>query len=334
MAENSYPFDGDPLPEDGWSKMARLFGGQGVYGDPGSTALQVFADSSGMNVFVRTGRALVRGHYYENTAQMTVAIPSNGAGSARIDRIVLRLDPTADSITAVRVAGTAGAAAAPALTQTDTGIFDIPLAQVRVEPGAVNIAMAKVTDDRWFTGVEVLPTLSAGQGPTPRVGEIRWDAAVTAWRGWNGSAYKTLQESLGVSGGNVAGGYTPAPFGDGNFGQYPQSPRYSVVNGWCNASGSAMIGTAGTYPGPTAVTLPVAPLDFQGGDGYSGERLLLGTWRIARLDDTQGLGQSGEALAHFQFGSWFALFYQGLSPYISSRPNGEVYQWNLSYPVA
>lgn len=155
MAQESGPFDEQNLAEDAYRDLASPWLGDGIIGDPGSSTLQLYADGSGMQVKLRTGRAQIQGFRYRNTAEIVITIPANSSGSVRIDRIVLRLDPTANSITPFRVAGTAGAGV-PSITRTAGGSWDIYVAQVRVEVGAVNIAADKVTDERLYTGLRPL----------------------------------------------------------------------------------------------------------------------------------------------------------------------------------
>lgn len=156
MAQTSWPFhdgtSGTPVLEDQWSKMARTWSQSGVvsYGNN----LGPYSDSDGRQVKVPTGRAIVRGHYYENTSPTVVlAIAANASGNPRIDRVVLRLDPSANSVTLAVLQGTpAGSPSAPALTQTDVGVFEISLARVTVANGATNIVPADVIDERFFIG--------------------------------------------------------------------------------------------------------------------------------------------------------------------------------------
>ena len=156
MAQTSWPFhdgtSGTPVLEDQWSKMARTWSQSGVidYGNK----LAPYSDSDGRQVKVSTGRAIVRGHYYENTPPTVVlAIAANASGNPRIDRVVLRLDPSANSVTLTVLQGTpAGSPSAPALTQTDVGVFEISLARVTVANGATNIVPADVIDERTFIG--------------------------------------------------------------------------------------------------------------------------------------------------------------------------------------
>lgn len=156
MAQTSWPFhdgtSGTPVLEDQWSKMARTWSQSGVvsYGNN----LGPYSDSDGRQVKVPTGRAIVRGHYYENASPTKVlAIAANASGNPRIDRVVLRLDPSANSVTLAVLQGTpAGSPSAPALTQTDVGVFEISLARVTVANGATNIVPADVIDERTFIG--------------------------------------------------------------------------------------------------------------------------------------------------------------------------------------
>ena len=98
-------------------------------------------------VAVATGAAHVYGFPYFNTAITNVAVPTPSA-STRIDRIVLRVSWTAQTVRIVRVAGTEGGAA-PALTQTPGTTYEISLAQASITTGGV----ITVTDERAFLQV-------------------------------------------------------------------------------------------------------------------------------------------------------------------------------------
>lgn len=150
MAESSWPFDagaGSSITESQWSEFVEFFLPTGVIRQQ-LLECQIFADASGMNVKVRTGQAFVRGHYYKNDATLTLTIAASDPTNPRIDRVVLRLDRTANTITAVVIQGTAAASpTAPAITQSST-IWDVSLAQVRVNATVTNIAADKITDER------------------------------------------------------------------------------------------------------------------------------------------------------------------------------------------
>ncbi|BAU99610.1 tail fiber domain-containing protein [Aurantimicrobium minutum] len=153
MTQSSWPFEGVDTTETQYSRLLRNIG-QGVNGVPGDNNLMVYADSSGMNVKVKVAgglsQAIVRGHMYQSTAEETLVI-SAAASSPRIDSIVLRLDPSANSIVLAVIAGTPAASpSAPSLTQTDTAIYELLLANVAVGASVTTISAGNVTDKRTF----------------------------------------------------------------------------------------------------------------------------------------------------------------------------------------
>lgn len=153
MAITSWPFDGQTVTETEFSQWANMLHSSGVNA---STDFTVTADSSGMNVSSAAGLGLVRGHAAYDTAPEVLTIETADT-SARIDRVVLELDPSLTvPATIVRkiVKGTPGAGA-PALTQTVGGVFQFPLAQVAVGAGVVTITAGNVTDERVLLEKEV-----------------------------------------------------------------------------------------------------------------------------------------------------------------------------------
>lgn len=167
MAMSSYPFENQPTTESQYSQLFRQLG-EGVQGGFGGV-LEVYADSTGMNVKVRSGFAIVRGHAFHSTATETLAI---GAASTlkRVDTVVLRLDPSQDKISLVVKAGTpASAPSAPAMTVTDTGIYELPLANVTVEAKSVTVPAGAVADRRIIQGYGVAEWTDAGR-PTHSTG--------------------------------------------------------------------------------------------------------------------------------------------------------------------
>ena len=148
--ETFFPFDagaGANITEDQWSKMGELWAPPGPYSGLLSELLP-FGDSTGMQVKLSSGRAYIRGHFYENDATLTMAIGANSSGNPRIDRLVVRLNKTTNAINALVIAGTPAASpVAPAMTQTST-IWDIPIADVAVANAAATITAANVTDRR------------------------------------------------------------------------------------------------------------------------------------------------------------------------------------------
>ena len=151
MAQTAWPFENVDTSETQFSQWARNIG-EGV--KTGTlNELETFADSSGMNVKVKSGQALVRGHYYQNSAEVSLTITTADATNPRIDIVVLELDPSANTILLKVVAGTpASSPTAPAVTQTDAGVYQLQLAEVLVGAGVTTIAADKITDSRTYIG--------------------------------------------------------------------------------------------------------------------------------------------------------------------------------------
>lgn len=163
MAQSSWPFENIDTSETQYSQLFRNLGEGPVAGH--GFELEPYADSTGMNVKVKSGQALVRGHYYDSTGTETITIPAADSTNPRIDRVVLRLDPTANSILLHLIQGTPNVSpSAPALTQTDGAIYDLPIAQVYVAANDTIIQSADVTDERTifspWTGSVTIPDVS------------------------------------------------------------------------------------------------------------------------------------------------------------------------------
>jgi len=149
MAQTSWPFENIDTSETQFSQWARNIG-EGVK-TGALNELEVYGDSTGLQVKVKSGQAMVRGHYYNNSAEVNLAITAADATNNRIDNIVLELDPSANTIALKVIDGTpAGSPVAPALTQTDGGIYQIKLAEVLVAALVTTINAGDVTDSRSF----------------------------------------------------------------------------------------------------------------------------------------------------------------------------------------
>jgi hypothetical protein len=151
MAQSSWPFENIDTDETQFSQWARHIGEGVATGIDGE--LEVTADSSGMNVKVERGEALVRGHYYKSTAVETLVIPLADLTNPRIDLVVLELDPVENEIVLKVLAGTPDPSpVAPTPTQSVGGIYQLPLASVDVSAAVALIAPSDVTDSRVFIG--------------------------------------------------------------------------------------------------------------------------------------------------------------------------------------
>jgi len=149
MAQSSWPFENIDTSETQFSQWARNIG-EGVK-TGALNELEVFADSTGMQVKVRSGQALVRGHYYQNTAEVALSLEAADLSNPRVDTVVVELDPSANSIVLEVVTGVAESSPSPEpVVQTDAGIYQIKLAEIAVGTGVTTITAGNVTDTRFY----------------------------------------------------------------------------------------------------------------------------------------------------------------------------------------
>lgn len=155
MAETFGPFDGVPWLQAQWYRGAPGMLPSGVYGAPvavGSGDLGL--TFNGLNITVNLGRALIRGATYELTSTAwTGSIAANTNGTlARRDRLVLRRDLAAKTVTIVRLQGTPAASpVSPALQRVEDGQWDLPLFSFLV-PANSGTVITDVVDERAFLG--------------------------------------------------------------------------------------------------------------------------------------------------------------------------------------
>jgi hypothetical protein len=152
MTISYFPFDsgqGANVTEDNWRKMAQHWINTGVINEE-MNSLEVFADSTGMQVKVKSGAAWIKGHYFESNAEEVLPIGSADINNPRIDRIIVRADFNQNFIEFAVLQGVAAISPiAPALTQ-NTSRWEISLADIRVNAGVSTIAQVNITDQRVY----------------------------------------------------------------------------------------------------------------------------------------------------------------------------------------
>jgi hypothetical protein len=193
MAQNSWPspsYNSRAVTDSEYETMARRWSDDGVYGTPGSA--RVVTEDAGLNVLVRPNMAgSVRGHAWTSGADGEVLpIGANATSQTRIDRVVLRLDRSTWRVRAVVKPGVAGSGP-PALTQDtgDTGMYEVPLAEVTVLAGAASVS---VTRTEVYVGSRVRPCTSTTRNPNPIQGEIGYETDTGRAVLWTGSAWVVI----------------------------------------------------------------------------------------------------------------------------------------------
>jgi hypothetical protein len=160
MAEKYYFFDetATDLREynaDDYAKYFRQFLSDGVYKKDAISNLGVTASGTNMTVSVGVGTAFVQGYMYENDADLTMTHDAAEATLDRIDRIVLRLDKTAENryVRLFVKKGTADSAPVAPSLQQDSFIHEIAVAQILITAGKSFIEQTQVTDERVYVTV-------------------------------------------------------------------------------------------------------------------------------------------------------------------------------------
>jgi hypothetical protein len=186
----AYPFDGVTVTESQYSKLFRELQDSGVADAFGGAGFKVTGTGSSMVLTVAAGVAVLRGHAIQMTADQTVTIAA-ASPSTRIDRVVLRMDPSTNSIAPLVLTGTPGSGA-PALTQTDTGLYELPLATVTVAPSAVAISNALIADYRPFVGSRVGIWSNDTKPTAPRRSQLGYNTSSSGWEWFDGSSWVSL----------------------------------------------------------------------------------------------------------------------------------------------
>ncbi|GAA3136703.1 hypothetical protein GCM10010466_29400 [Planomonospora alba] len=160
MAEYSFPFDGGTgaaITEDQWSYMAGSWQDDGVEAEgPASQALKVSSQVVPLTLSIQPGHAFLKGfHYYLDTSR-TLAFTENLSEYDRVDRVVLRLDRTSNTVSiAVKTGTPAPETPVPPAVSTDYNTPEVSLATFTVRAGANTVLSGDVVDARPFCGKRV-----------------------------------------------------------------------------------------------------------------------------------------------------------------------------------
>ncbi len=129
-----------------WAEYFSSFIGNGVFPNP-ATNLMVQANVD-MTVAVRAGKAWINGYFFNNTTDITVQLDTADGVLKRIDRVVVRWSLTNRSIVIAVKKGANASSPTPPVLQRDADIYELALADIAVNNGAVQITQANITDRR------------------------------------------------------------------------------------------------------------------------------------------------------------------------------------------
>jgi len=194
MAEQSFPFENIDTTESQFSEWATNFQETGVQGSPTGTELGITVTGSDLNLTIAAGQAFIRGHYYINTDNLVLAVPSAGVNT-RIDIVVVELDPEANTIVTKIVSGTAVAAdpVAPTLTQSATGIYQLPISTLTIPTSTVAITAGMLLDTRTFMGNRVGIWTTATRPANPTAYQtLGYNSTLEYHEYWGGTSWVAL----------------------------------------------------------------------------------------------------------------------------------------------
>ncbi|WP_306009338.1 hypothetical protein [Bacillus sp. MMSF_3328] len=125
----------------------KQFLSNGLYHTNSLPALLVRPDS-GMATLLESGSAYIEGFMYRNTEEIRFTHDPADVTNPRIDRIVLRLDKNLNArhIKAFIKKGTPGTIPIPPTLQRDETVYEISLAQVKIDAGKSQVT--SVIDER------------------------------------------------------------------------------------------------------------------------------------------------------------------------------------------
>ena len=158
-----------------WAKMMSPTVPDGVMGGIGDE-LQVWADSSGMMVHVKTGECRVRGHRGSLESPVNLTIAAADSVNPRIDLVVARVTYGSPSTMVLDVlTGTAAEEpVVPEVTQVAGDTWEIALATVTVPANVTSIVTGDVTDYRYvYSGSSISSVmLKNGESTDLQKGEL------------------------------------------------------------------------------------------------------------------------------------------------------------------
>lgn len=129
-----------------WAEYFATFIGNGVFPNPSSN-LQI-ASNNNMTISVKAGKGWINGYILINDSDYLLDItPADGVLN-RIDRIVMRYDTVDREIRLEVKQGTFATNPTAPVLQRDADAFELALADIRVNAGAISISQANITDTR------------------------------------------------------------------------------------------------------------------------------------------------------------------------------------------
>ena len=129
------------------------FFSDGVFPNP-STGLKVVENSSrDMFIILKRGDAWINGRMYRNLDDKKFRLDPADYASARIDRLVIGCDYKNRRITSYVKKGVPSSFPTPPEIVRNNTLYELSLAEIKIDPGTVGISQSGITDTRLNTDV-------------------------------------------------------------------------------------------------------------------------------------------------------------------------------------
>jgi len=196
MTMTSWPYVAQDTTDIEYGRLFReMAASDGMAGSFGDNTLRVTGDASGRQVKMATGSAILRGYMFYSTAIETIPVAAPSA-AARVDLVILELNLSAplvaNRILPKVLQGTSGSPNPPALTQTETGIYQIALATVAVGPGITVINANDVVDVRSWMDQKYGAWTTNRRPVSPRKYKLGFNETLGTWEYHDGAGWVSL----------------------------------------------------------------------------------------------------------------------------------------------
>lgn len=182
----------------------------GLYSENGQVGLPVTA-GTGMQISVNTGYGYIKGYMYHNDAALTKPIEAADGTLQRIDRVTLKFDLVATTISIAIKKGTFASSPVPPVLVSTATVKELSLAQVKIRAGATSILASDITDERMTVYCGLVSSLI--DIPAAEMWTV-WNGALASiqaeWAVW----FDTTQSNLGQRVRSGISAPTPTVAGD------------------------------------------------------------------------------------------------------------------------
>ncbi|MFI1194091.1 hypothetical protein ACH4T9_12650 [Micromonospora sp. NPDC020750] len=196
-----------------YEDLMHPMGPDGLIGDPTLPPL-VYADSSLLGVKIRADRAaLMRGLRWESgDTEVSVPLDANTTpGTSRKDLVVLRMTRNPWNISPAVVKGvevTTPTTPPPTYgTNTATGVWELPLAEVTVPYNDTVTDFAQCTPKAWYIGSDGQIRCTTDTLPPHEAGRVIWLHPGNRYQVSNGTRWLTAVEDSGLTAVSLLSGY-------------------------------------------------------------------------------------------------------------------------------